>query len=48
MARRHRRPQNKAHGARTVKVKGHTRSPRGPNAGKRAVRVKGYRRKPPV
>jgi hypothetical protein len=26
------------------KVKGHTRSPRGPNKGKRPVRVDGYRR----
>jgi hypothetical protein len=27
-----------------VKVKGHTRSPRGPNAGKRRVRVDGHAR----
>jgi hypothetical protein len=27
-----------------VKVKGHTRSPRGPNGGKRKVRVDGYAR----
>ena len=27
-----------------VKVKGHTRTPRGPNAGKRKVRVDGYAR----
>lgn len=27
-----------------VKVKGHTRTPRGPNAGKRRVRVDGYAR----
>lgn len=27
-----------------VKVKGHTRSPRGPNQGKRVVRVDGYAR----
>lgn len=31
-----------------VKIKRHTRSPRGPNKGKRAVRVDGYARgKPP-
>jgi hypothetical protein len=29
------------------KVKGHTRSPRGPNRGKRPVRVDGYRRGKP-
>jgi hypothetical protein len=27
-----------------VRVKGHTRTPRGSNTGKKAVRVKGYRR----
>jgi hypothetical protein len=27
-----------------VRVKGHTRTPRGPNKGKKAVRVKGHRR----
>ena len=27
-----------------VKVRGHTRSPRGPNAGKKRVRVDGYAR----
>jgi hypothetical protein len=32
-----------------VRVKGHTRTPRGPNTGKRKVRVDGYARgKPPV
>lgn len=30
-----------------VRVKGHTRTPRGPNKGKKAVRVKGYRRSLP-
>lgn len=31
-----------------VKVKGHTRTPRGPNRGKKPVRVDGYARgKPP-
>lgn len=30
-----------------VRVKGHTRSPRGPNAGKRAVYVPGYTRRAP-
>lgn len=30
-----------------VRVKGHTRSPRGPNAGKKAVYVQGYRRREP-
>lgn len=30
-----------------VRVKGHTRTPRGPNKGKKAVRVKGYRRSIP-
>lgn len=30
-----------------VRVKGHTRSPRGPNAGKHPVFVKGYRRRLP-
>ena len=30
-----------------VRVKGHTRSPRGANAGKKAVYVKGYRRREP-
>lgn len=28
-----------------VKVKGHTRSPRGPDAGKKPVRVRGHRRR---
>lgn len=28
-----------------VKIKGHTRSPRGPNAGKKPVRVRSYRRR---
>ena len=28
-----------------VRVKGHTRDPRGPNRGKPIVRVKGYRRR---
>lgn len=32
-----------------VKVKGHTRTPRGPNRGKKPVRVDGYSRgKPPT
>lgn len=35
------------HGAKNVRVKGHTRSPRGNNAGKKAVHVKGYRRRGP-
>lgn len=30
-----------------VRVKGHTRSPRGNNTGKKPVYVKGYRRKQP-
>lgn len=30
-----------------VKVKGHTRSPRGSNAGKKAVYVSGYKRRKP-
>lgn len=30
-----------------VRVKGHTRSPRGKDTGKKAVYVKGYRRRPP-
>ena len=30
-----------------VKIKGHTRSPRGPNQGKKAVRVKPHRRRKP-
>jgi hypothetical protein len=34
-------------GGKKVKVKGHTRSPRGPNTGKKSVRVKGYARKRP-
>ena len=29
------------------KVKGHTRSPRGPNKGKKAVRVRSYTRREP-
>lgn len=37
--------RNKAGGSSgKVRVKGHTRTPRGPNKGKKAVRVKGYRR----
>ncbi len=33
---------------RAVKIKSHTRTPRGPNRGKRSVRVDGYARgKPP-
>jgi hypothetical protein len=34
-------------GGRKVRVKSHTRSPRGPNTGKKAVRVHGYARKKP-
>lgn len=34
-------------GGKKVRVKSHTRSPRGPNTGKRAVRVHGYARKKP-
>lgn len=30
-----------------VRVKGHTRDPRGPNKGKKRVRVKGHRRRQP-
>lgn len=30
-----------------VRVKGHTRSPRGPDKGKKSVYVKGYRRRVP-
>lgn len=31
----------------SVRVKGHTRDPRGPNKGKKRVRVKGHRRRSP-
>lgn len=37
----------KKRGGKSVVVKGHTRSPRGPNGGKHAVHVKRYRRRPP-
>ena len=40
------RPKRGAPGGK-VRVKGHTRSPRGNNAGKKAVYVKGYRRRVP-
>lgn len=54
MARRRRRGRKRrstattqTQGGRKVKVKGHTRSPRGPNAGKPIVKVRGYSRKRP-
>lgn len=51
MARRKRKKGRKAGkstlGGKKVRVKSHTRSPRGPNSGKRAVRVNGYARKRP-
>lgn len=43
MAKKRRRAKSPPSGG-SVRVKGHTRTPRGANAGKKAVRVKGYRR----
>jgi len=40
-------PTKSTLGGRKVKVKAHTRSPRGPNRGKPTVRVRGYSRKKP-
>lgn len=42
-SRSRRRPARASGGA--VRVKGHTRNPRGPDQGKKAVHVKGYRRR---
>lgn len=47
MAKRRGKPSKKSHGNKTVKVKSHTRTPRGPNQGKRPVRVHGYKRQRP-
>lgn len=44
---RHRKGTKKGASGGKVRVKGHTRSPRGPDAGKKAVYVKGYRRRVP-
>lgn len=41
------RKKTKKKSNRTVTVKGHTRSPRGPNKGKKPVRVPGYKRRKP-
>lgn len=46
--RKRKRPVKKStQGGRKVRVKKHTRSPRGPNAGKRRVTVAGHARKRP-
>lgn len=42
-----RRKKTKKRSNRTVYVKGHTRSPRGPDKGKPKVRVPGHRRRKP-
>jgi hypothetical protein len=52
MARRRRRRKRKGfgkstQGGRKVRVKGHTRSPRGPNTGKPRVKVPSHARKRP-
>lgn len=49
MARRKRRSKRKRNtlGGKKVRVKSHTRSPRGPNTGKSTVKVRGYARKRP-
>lgn len=44
MAKRSHRPKRVL--PKTVTVKAHTRSPRGPDRGKRAVHVRGYKRQP--
>lgn len=47
MARRSiRRTRPRTIRSKTVKVKAHTRSPRGPNRGKKAQHVRGYTRAP--
>jgi hypothetical protein len=48
MARKRRRkPSKSTLGGKKVRVKSHTRSPRGNNSGKPTVRVRGYARKKP-
>ena len=42
-----RRTRKKGQPGTAVKIKGHTRSPRGPNAGKKPVYVRGYKRRKP-
>lgn len=45
--RKAKRGRKKGQPGTAVRVKGHTRSPRGANAGKKAVYVKGYNRRKP-
>lgn len=47
MAKKRKRTRKKGQPGTAVRVKGHTRSPRGANKGKKAVFVRGYNRRKP-